>query len=82
MISIVSSKHCAGLRSAVGSEQLEVPGSILGPVHTFMETDHKIFSTVISTLPLIQEEQLSVFGQVHVWALSTGSPLRSKPGQE
>ena len=28
--------------------------------HSFLEIDHEIFSTVILSLPLIQEEQLSV----------------------
>ena len=31
--------------------------------HSFMEIDHEIFSTVILSLPLIQEGQLSVFGE-------------------
>ena len=30
--------------------------------HSFMETDHEIFSTVILSLPPIQEGQLSVSG--------------------
>ena len=31
--------------------------------HTFVEIDHEIFSTVILSLPLIQEGQLSVSGE-------------------
>ena len=31
--------------------------------HLFMEIDHEIFSTVILSLPLIQEGQLSVCGE-------------------
>ena len=31
-----------------------------GQQHSFVEIDHEIFSTVILTLPLIQEGQLSV----------------------
>ena len=31
--------------------------------HSFMETDHEIFSTVILSLLLIQEGQLSVSGR-------------------
>ena len=31
-----------------------------GRQHSFMESDHEIFSTVILSLPLIQEGQLSV----------------------
>ena len=33
-----------------------------GRQHSFVEVDHEIFSTVILSLPLIQEEQLSVSG--------------------
>ena len=33
---------------------------ILDRLHTFVETDHKIFSTVVFLLPLIQEGMLSV----------------------
>ena len=31
--------------------------------HSFVEIDHEIFSTVILSLPLIQEGQLSVYGE-------------------
>ena len=31
--------------------------------HSFVEIDHGLFSTVILSLPLIQERQLSVFGE-------------------
>ena len=34
-----------------------------GQQHSFMEIDHEIFSTVICSLLLIQEEYLSVFGK-------------------
>ena len=34
-----------------------------GRQHSFVEIDHEIFSTVILSLPLIQEEQLSVSGK-------------------
>ena len=34
-----------------------------GRHHSFVETDHEIFSTVILSLPLIQEGQLSVSGE-------------------
>ena len=34
-----------------------------GRQHSFVEIDHGIFSTVILSLPLIQEEQLSVSGE-------------------
>ena len=34
-----------------------------GRQHSFVEIDHEIFSTVIFSLPLIQEGQLSVSGK-------------------
>ena len=34
-----------------------------GRKHSFVEIDHEIFSTVILSLPLIQEGQLSVSGE-------------------
>ena len=34
-----------------------------GRQHSFMEIDHEIFSSVILSLPLIQEGQLSVSGE-------------------
>ena len=34
-----------------------------GQLHSFMKIDHEIFSTVILSLPLIQEGQLSVSGE-------------------
>ena len=34
-----------------------------GQQHSFVEIDHEIFSTVILSLPLIQERQLSVSGE-------------------
>ena len=34
-----------------------------GRQHSFMEIDHEIISTVILSLPLIQEGQLSVSGE-------------------
>ena len=36
---------------------------LLNSDHTFVEIDHEIFSTVILSLPLIQEGQLSVSGE-------------------
>ena len=35
-----------------------------GRQHSFVETDHEIFSTVILPLPLIQGGQLSVSGEI------------------
>ena len=42
---------------------LEVTGPTPGRQHSFVEIDHEIFSTVILSLPLIQEGQLSVSGE-------------------
>ena len=36
---------------------------VRGRQHSFVEIDHEIFSTVILSLPLIQEGQLSVSGE-------------------
>ena len=42
----------------------EVAGSLrLSKKHSFVETDYEIFSMVILSLLLIQEGQLSVFGE-------------------
>ena len=43
----------------------EIAGSIPAECrqHSFVEIDHEIFSTVILSLPLIQEGQLSVSGE-------------------
>ena len=43
----------------------EVAGSTprRGSQHSFVEIDHEIFSTVILSLPLVQEGQLSVLGK-------------------
>ena len=49
---------CAGL--VIRRLQVRPP---LGRQHSFMEIDHKIFSTVSLSLPLIQEGQLSVSGE-------------------
>ena len=47
--------------------QLETGGRGFNPhrgrQHSFVEIDHEIFSTVILSLPLIQEGQLSVSGE-------------------
>ena len=46
-------------------ETQEVAGSTpcRGRQHSFVEIEHEIFSTVILSLPLIQEGQLSVSGE-------------------
>ena len=50
----------AGLGGSVGCASDWRPG---GRQHSFVEIDHEIFSTVILSLPLIQEGQLSVSGE-------------------
>ena len=39
------------------------PADRRGRQHSFVEIDHEIFSTVILSLPLIQEGQVSVSGE-------------------
>ena len=54
-----------GDQEVAGPTAVEV-GNILscrGRQHSFVEIDHEIFSTVILSLPLIQEGQLSVSGE-------------------
>ena len=58
----------AGLGGAVGCASDWRPGGRgfdphRGRQHSFVEIDHEIFSTVILSLPLIQEGQLSVSGE-------------------
>ena len=56
---------CFFLNKYNNSIDQEVAGSTLslGQQHAFVEIDHEIFSIVILSLPLIQEEQLSVSGK-------------------
>ena len=49
-----------------------------GRQHSFVEIDHEIFSTVILSLPLIQEGQLSVSGERMCTILFRGLSLPSK----
>ena len=65
---MVSKYLGAGLGGAVGCASDWRPGGRgfdprRGRHHSFMEIDHEIFSTVILSLPLIQEGQLSVSGE-------------------
>ena len=56
----------AGLGGSVGcAVRLETRRSRVQPPpqHSFVELDQEIFSTVILSLPLIQEGQLSVSGE-------------------
>ena len=46
-----------------------------GRQHSFVEIDHEIFSTVILSLPLIQEGQLSVSGELIVLGFNDTSTL-------
>ena len=68
-MAFVSFKHVsAGLGGSVGyAVRLETRRSRVQPrrgrQHSFVEIDHEIFSTVILSLPLIQEGQLSVSGE-------------------
>ena len=60
--------HLAGLGGSVGcAVRLETRGRGFNPrrgrQHSFVEIDHEIFSTVILSLPLIQEGQFSVSGE-------------------
>ena len=60
--------HRAGLGGSVGCASDWTPGGRgfdprRGRKHSFVEIDHEIFSTVILSLPLIQEGQLSVSGE-------------------
>ena len=51
--------------------------------HFSFEIDHEIFSTVILSFPLIQEGQLSVFGEKNVheyWLTTGGQPAQEKCG--
>ena len=45
--------------------RISSPASLTPPgrQHSFVEIDHEIFSTIILSLPLIQEGQLSVSGE-------------------
>ena len=61
-------REIAGLGGSVGCSSNWRPGGRRfdprrGQQHSFVEIDHEIFSTVILSLPLIQEGQLSVSGK-------------------
>ena len=44
---------CLEQSVAPQTEELNVPGSLPGPAHTFVEIDHEIISTIISPVPPI-----------------------------
>ena len=48
-----------------------------GRQHSFMEIDHEIFSTVILSLPLIQEGQFLAKECAQIWLTAS----RTKPAQ-
>ena len=52
-------------------------GPLPGRQRSFVEIDHEIFSTVILSLPLIQEGQVSVAGCAQYWLFAQ----RTKPVQ-
>ena len=67
-ILVLLSNENTGLVGSVGcAVRLETRRSRIQPPpsrqHSFVEIDHEIFSTVILSLPLIQEGQLSVSGE-------------------
>ena len=51
------------MRCPTGDQEVAGSNPHQGWQHSFMEIDHEIFSTVILSLPLIQERQLSVSGE-------------------
>ena len=51
------------MRRLTGDQEVVGSTPHRGRQHSFMEIDYEIFSTVILSLPLIQEGQLSVSGE-------------------
>ena len=51
------------MRRPTGDQEVAGSTPRRGRQHSFVEIDHEIFSTVILSLPLIQEGQLSVSGE-------------------
>ena len=51
------------MRRPTGDQEVASSAPRRGRQHSFVENDHEIFSTVILSLPLIQEGQLSVSGE-------------------
>ena len=51
------------MRRPTGDQEVADSAPRRGQHHSFMEIDHEIFSTVILSLLLIQEGQLSVSGK-------------------
>ena len=51
------------MRCLTGDQEVVGSTPLRGRQHSFVEIDHEIFSTIILSLPLIQEGQLSVSGK-------------------
>ena len=51
------------MRRLTGDQEVAGSNPRRGRQHSFVEIDHEIFSTVILSLPLIQEGHLSVSGE-------------------
>ena len=51
------------MRRPTGDQEVAGSTPCRGQQHSFVEIDREIFSTVILSLPLIQEGQLSVSGE-------------------
>ena len=51
------------MRRPTGDQEVTDSIPTRGRQHSFVEIDHEIFSTVIVSLPLIQEGHLSVSGE-------------------
>ena len=51
------------MRRPTGDQEVAGSSPLRGRQHSFVETDHERFSTVILFLPLIQKGQLSVSGE-------------------
>ena len=61
------------MRRPTGDQEVAGSTPCRGRQHSFVETNHEIFSTVILSLPLIHEGQLTVSGEKNVH--NTGQPL-------
>ena len=72
-VNLFTLHRCSGQNEPASVAQLDAPSDWRpggrgfnprrGRQHSFVEIDHEIFSTVILSLPLIQEGQLSVSGE-------------------
>ena len=64
---VTESFYCTHFKGPASVAQLDARPTgdheVWGRLHSFVEVDREIFSTVILSLPLIQEGQLSVYGE-------------------